>query len=104
MAITRDVAVMSSMEGGLVELSVDWDYDDVNQVGVKVYGLRVKNHSAQNIVYKLWIYGVVKGSTSTTIYEKEYQPGTDTGMVAVGPFTVRSGGFNFAFQPLRYAP
>lgn len=105
MAITRDVAVMSSMEGGAVQLSVDWDYDDVNQVGVKVYGVRVKNLSPQDIVYGLWIYGHAKGNnTKEILYQAEYQPGTDTGMVPIGPLTVRSGGFNFGFQPLRYAP
>lgn len=104
MAVTRDVYVMASYEGGLVELSVDWDYDDVNQVGVKVYGVRVNNQTARNLVYKLWVYGNDKGSTRSLLHESEHQPGTDTGMVVVGPLTVRSGGFNFAFQPLRYAP
>lgn len=103
MAITRDVAVLSSMEDGLVQLFVEWEYDDVNQVGVRVHGVRVKNHTAQNVVYKLWVYGVVRGTTRTTMYEAEFMPNTDTGMVPIGPLTVRSGGFNFAFQPWRYA-
>lgn len=107
MAVTRstDVIARGTVEDAAhVELWADWDYDDVNQVGVKLYGLRLRNHTVNDWVYGLWVYGTIKGGTRELLHHSEHQPGTDTGMVSVGPYTLRSGGFTWNLAPMRVAP
>lgn len=103
MAITRDIARLAVASNGLSFIEVDWDYDDVNAVGVRVHGVRIVNQTT-DLVYGLNVYGNDKGTQRNLLFSGEYQPGTDTGMVPVGPLAVRGGGFNFSFQALRYAP
>lgn len=104
MTVARETALMSRSPDGLAELYVDWDYDDVNNVGVKLHGVRVVNNTP-DLVWGLWVYGIEKGSQRTELYKAEFQPGTDTGnYLFPSSINIRSGGFNFNFAPLRYAP
>lgn len=105
MAIIRqNIRVDPVFEDGAVELYIDWDYDDVLQQGTRLYGYRVNNQTTQNLVYLLVAYGRTRQTGAPDeLFRAEYLPATDTGYTAVGPFTLRGGGFGFNFTPLRYA-